>query len=154
MAQHPDIQYIRFYTDGSAARKAAPVAPLQTIRLPKIKKHKKLILHIDLVAVAGIIMAAVMLILMTVGAVELQNARNQLETMYNYVETLEQKNATLQTTLSGGYDVVEIERTARALGMVPREQVKHITIRLDEEPIEQEPNSWEQFYTFLTGLFA
>ena len=154
MAQHPDVQYICFYTDGSAARKVAPVAPLQTIRLPKIKKNKKLVLHIDPVAIAGIIMAAVMLILMTVGAVELQNARNQLETMYNYVETLEQKNATLQTTLSGGYDVVEIERTARALGMVPREQVKHITITLDEEPIEQEPNSWEQFYTFLTGLFA
>ena len=154
MAQHPDVQYIRFYTDGSAAKKVAPIVPLQTIRLPKIKKHKKLVLHIDPVAICGIVMAAVMLVLMTVGAVQLHNTRKELETMSGYVETLKQENASLQTTLSAGYNVAEIERTALALGLVPREQVKHVTIELPAEATEKEPNSWEQFYTFLTGLFA
>ena len=154
MAQHPDVQYIRFYTDGSAAKKVAPIVPLHTIRLPKIKKHKKLVLRIDPVAICGIIMAAVMLVLMTVGAVQLHNVRKDLETMSGYVETLRQENASLQTTLSEGYNVAEIERTALALGLVPREQVKHVTIELPAEEIESEPNSWDQFYTFLTGLFA
>ncbi len=154
MARHPDVQYIRFYTDGSAAKKMAPVAPLHTIRLPKIKLRKKIVLHIDPVAICGIIMAAVMLVLMTVGAVQLQNARKELETMNSYVDVLQQENATLQTTLSGGYNVAEIERTALALGLVPKEQVKHITIEVPAVEQEETPNSWEQFYTFLTGLFA
>ena len=44
MARQLDVQYIRFYTDGSAAHKVAPVAPLKTIKLPKIKKHKRIYL--------------------------------------------------------------------------------------------------------------
>ena len=154
MAQHPDVQYIRFYTDGSAAKKMAPVAPLHTIRLPKMKKMKKLVLRIDPVAICGIIMAAIMLVLMTVGAVQLHNARKDLETMSAYVETLQQENASLQSTLSDGYNLADVERTALALGLVPREQVKHVTIQLPAEETEAEPNTWEQFYTFLTGLFA
>ena len=147
MAQHPDVQYIRYYTDGSAAKKVAPIVPLHTIRLPKIKKIKKLVLRIDPVAICGIVMAAVMLILMTVGAVQLHSARQELETMSTYVETL-------QTTLSEGYNIAEIERTALALGLVPREQVKHVQVELPAVETEEEPNSWEQFYTFLAGLFA
>ena len=154
MAQHPDIQYIRFYTDGSAAKKVAPIAPLQTIRLPKLKIHKKIVLHIDPVAICGIIMAAVMLVLMTVGALQLQSTRKELETMSSYVDVLQQENETLQTTLSGGYNIAEIERTALALGLVPKEQVKHVAIQVPAMEQEQAPNSWEQFYTFLTGLFA
>lgn len=154
MAQRLDVQYIRFYTDGSAAKKVAPVVPLQTIRLPKIKKHKKIVFRIDPVAICGIIMAAVMLMLMCVGTVQLHNTRQEVETMRSYVKTLEQENASLQTTLSAGYDISEIERTALALGMVPREQVKHVSIELPAEEIGGEENPWDQFYTFLTGLFA
>ena len=154
MARHPDVQYIRFYTDGSAAKKVAPVAPLHTIRLPKIKLPQKAVLRIDPVAICGIVMALVMLVLMTVGAVQLHSARQELETMSGYVEMLQQENASLQVTLSEGYDLAEIERTAQALGLVPREQVRHITIEVATEEATQEPNSWEQFYTFLTGLFA
>ena len=153
MARHPDVQYIRYYTDGSAAKQVAPVAPLHTIRLPKIKLPRKMVLRIDPVAICGIVMAAIMLVLMTVGAVQLLSAHKELETMSSYVQTLQQENASLQTTLSDGYNIEEIERTALALGLVPREQVKHITIEVPAEEAEQ-PNSWEQFYTFLTGLFA
>jgi hypothetical protein len=48
-----------------------------------------------------------------------------------------------------------VMQTARALGLVPVEQVKHITIRFPEEVQPQQQLSfWEQVYTFLTGLFA
>ena len=154
MARHPNVQYIRFYTDGSTARKVEPVAPLKTIRLPKVRKVKRITLHIDPIAVAGIVMAAVMLVLMVVGVAQLKHARQEMQVMASYVDTLTQENDQLRTTLSQGYDLEEIQRTATALGLVPKDQVKHVTIQVPQPQIEQEPGAWEQLYTFLTGLFA
>jgi hypothetical protein len=155
MAQRTDIQYIRFYTEGSAARKIAPAVDLRkTIRLPKIRKHKKTTFFIDPIAIAGIVMAAVMMILMTVGIAQLVDTRDQLQTMTSYVDTLQQENTSLKATYAEGYDLEAVEKTALALGLVPKEQVQHIAIRVPAEEITAEPSSWEQFCTFLTGLFA
>lgn len=154
MARQFDVQYVRFYTDGSAAKKVAPVAPLKTIKLPKVKKHKRLVIAIDPVAIMGIVMAAAMLVLMTVGVVQLNNSRKELQAMTEYVEALQEEKVSLEQTFSQGYDLEEIQRTALALGLVPKEQVQHITIRVPEEQIEEEPGTWERLYIFLTGLFA
>ena len=155
MAQKLDVQYIRFYTDGSAAKKVAPIAPLQTIKLPKLKKHKKLVVHIDPVALCAIAMCAVMLVQMTVGGVKLYTARQELAQMNSYVQTLQQEQASLSATMREGYDLAQIERTALALGMVPKDQVQHVSIELPaEEVVPDAPGTWERFYTFLTGLFA
>lgn len=154
MAPKLDIQYIQFYTDGSAAKKVAPVAPLKTIRLPKIQIKKKLVLHIDPVALCGILMAGIMFVLMTVGVFQLRAARQEAKIMSDYVQTLQQENVELYTTLSDGYDIQQVRQTALALGMVPKEQVRHVSIDLPEMPVEEESGSWEQFYIFLTGLFA
>ncbi len=155
MAQRTDIQYIRFYTEGSAARKIAPVDIRKTIRLPKIhKKHKKFTLLIDPIAIAGIAMAALMMILMIVGITQLVNTRQQAQTMAAYVETLQQENTSLQATYTEGYDLEAVEQTALALGLVPKEQVRHVTIHVPTEQTVTEPGPWERFCTFLTGLFA
>ncbi len=154
MARQPDVQYIRFYTDGSAARKTAPAVPLKTIKLPRVRKHKRVVLHIDPIAIGGIVMAAVMLILMLVGVAQLTAARQELQTMQTYVQTLQHEQVTLEATYNQGYDLDAVEKTALALGFVPKEQVKHVTIRIPEVQIEEEPGAWERFYTFLTGLFA
>lgn len=154
MARHPNVQYIRFYTDGSAARKVEPVAPLKTIKLPKIKKSKRITVHIDPIAVAGIVMAAVMLVLMMAGVTQLRGAREQMQVMASYVDTLTQENEQLQQTLSQGYNLDEIQRTALALGLVPKEQVRHVSIQVPQPQVEEEPGAWEQLYTFLVGLFA
>lgn len=154
MARQPDVQYIRFYTDGSAARKVAPVAPLKTIKLPKIKKHKRITLHIDPIAISGIVMAAVMLVLMLVGVTQLTNTRQELVSMQSYVQTLQEEKISLEVTYEQGYDLEAVEQTALALGLVPKEEVKHVSIRVPQPQIEEEPSAWEQFYTFLTGLFA
>ena len=154
MARQPDIQYIRYYTDGSAARKVAPLAPLKTLKLPKIRLKKRITLHIDPLAISGILMAAVMIRLMAVGIANLNAASQQLQTMESYVQTLTEENAQLSNAFHEGYDLEEIRTTALALGMVPKEQVQHITIRIPPEIVEEEPTSWERFYTFLTGLFA
>lgn len=154
MARQPDVQYIRFYTDGSAARKVAPVAPLKTIRLPKMKKSRKITLHIDPVAIGGIVMSAVMLVLMLVGVAQLANTRQELQVMQGYVQTLQQENDSLEDTYLQSYDLTAVEQTALALGYVPVEQVKHVTIHVPQVQPEQQPGAWERFYTFLTGLFA
>ena len=154
MARQPDIQYVRFYTQGSAARKLAPPAPLKTIKLPKIKLNKDITLHIDPLALAGIAMAIVMLVLMVQGITGLHSARQQTETMTAYVQTLQEENLQLQQTFSQGYDLEQIERTALALGFVPKEQVQHVTVQIPPQVVEQEPGTWERLRTFLTGLFA
>lgn len=154
MARHTDVQYIRFYTEGSAARKVAPVAPLKTIKLPKIKKHKRVTVFVDPMAVAGIAMAVMMAVLMIVGVVRLINARQEMAAMSQYVQTLREENISLTQEFSDGYDIEEIQRTATALGMIPKEQAQHITLRLPEFQEPAEPTAWERFTTFLTGLFA
>ena len=59
MAQRLDVQYVQFHTEGSAARKVAPLAPLKTLKLPKIRLKKRITLHIDPLAIGGIFMAVV-----------------------------------------------------------------------------------------------
>lgn len=154
MAQRTDIRYIQFYTDGSAARKIAPVAPLKTIKLPKVKKQKRITVHLDPVAVLSIGMAIVMTVLIAVGMVQLNNARSEMQTMSAYVDTLREENTQLQQSYAEGYDLEQIEQTALALGLVPVEQVQHVRIALPQIQQPEEPSSWERFTTFLAGLFA
>ena len=154
MAQRTDIRYIQFYTDGSAARKIAPVAPLKTIKLPKVKKQKRVTLYVDPVAVLSIGMAILMTVLIAVGMVQLNNARSEMQTMSTYVDTLREENAQLQQNFADGYDLEQIERTAHALGLVPVDQVRHVSITLPQIEQTVEPTSWERFTTFLAGLFA
>ena len=154
MAQRLDVQYVQFYTDGSAARKVAPLAPLKTMKLPQLKKTKRIVLHIDPVAIAGICMAVFMIVLMVVGAVQLTQQRRQLSEMTLYVENLQTENQILEDRFEQKCDLEQIENTARALGLVPKEEVRHVTISAPDMIEQDAPNSWERFYIFLTGLFA
>ena len=154
MAQRVDVRYIQFYTDGSAARKVTPVVPLETIRVPRVKKRKRIVVHIDPVAVLGIAVAAVMLVLMAVGLTQLRNARQELSAMSAYVDTLTEENASLNAAYSEGYDLDQVRTTALALGLVPVDQVRHVTVQVPVSQSEEAPGAWERFYTFLTGLFA
>jgi len=154
MARQLDVQYVRYYTDGSAARNIAPSVSRKTQSLPKyFKKKRRIVVHVDPVAIAGILMAGIMLILMTVGVVELNRAQEEAAQMEAYVQTLRQENTALQTAYEEGYDLSQVEHMAKALGMVPGEQVRRISIQV---PVEQEPSSgfWENVTTFLSGLFA
>lgn len=154
MAQHPRVQYVQFYTAGSAARKVATVEPMPTAKLPRIKKHKRITLRIDPIATAGIVLAAVMLILMTVGVAELHQARENVAMLESQVETLRQEQRQLNATYEENYDIADVEKTALALGLVPKDQVTQITMKVPHTEPEKVPGAWERFYTFLTGLFA
>ena len=154
MAQQYNVQYIRYQYDGSAARKVSPVAPLKTLKLPRVKKHSRTVVRIDPIAMAGVVISVVMFIMMCVGVGQLRDARQELQTMTSYVDTLQAENASLKTTFTENCDLEEVERTALALGLVPKDQVQHVSIHVPQVPVEETPGAWDRFYTFLAGLFA
>ncbi|MBO5954057.1 MAG: hypothetical protein J6Q53_08105 [Oscillospiraceae bacterium] len=160
MARKLDIQYIQYYTDGSAARQLEPKTPRKRKSAPpKVRRQKKQqVIYVDPLAMCGIVVSAVMLVLMIVGSVQLYTAQQQAVQMENYVYSLQEKNAVLTHTYETGYDLEQVKNSALALGMVPVEQVQTITIVVDqpEEEINQEVHLsyWERTCAFLEGLFA
>ena len=156
MARKPDILYVNFYTDGSAARKMAPAFPRSEAgKKPRQTRKKRRVLYVDPVAILSLGVAAAMLIMMAVGLTQLQNARAQAEAMEEYVQTLEEKNEALRQEYYDQIDLEEIEKTALALGMVPKTEVQTIQIQVDApQAQEEEPTAWESILAFLTNLFA
>ena len=94
-----------------------------------------------------------MMIMMAVGICQLKAAQEQAQLMERYVETLHNDNEVLQNTYDS-IDLTAVEQTALALGMVPENQVQHISLKVPPVQIVEEPTEWETFWTFLTGLFA
>lgn len=133
MAQKYDIMYVNFYTDGSAARKVAPAFPVaQPKQRTQVKrKVKRITIFLDPVAVCSLMVAAVLLIMMVVGLSQLQTAKEQAQSMEYYVNSLTEQNQTLKDQYYGDLDLAQIEQTALALGMVPKDQVSAATVQLD-----------------------
>jgi len=153
MARQFDVQYIRSYTDGTAARKLDVPQTVRSVRRSAAPKKKKIVIRIDPLAILGITVAVVMMVLMAAGVTKLLGAQEEMLQMQSYVQTLNQENDRLQQEYDAGYDLENVRQTALALGMVPVENVSQVTIRVSVPPQEQ-PSGWEQLRTFLAGLFA
>ena len=154
MARKPDVQYIRYYTDGSAARQLELKPQRQKRPLPKTKQKPQYVLYIQPMAIIGIVLSAVMLIMMVAGSVELFHAKNEQRQMKQHVGTLSSMNAAERAKYEESLDLETIEKSALALGMVPQDQVKHMTISVPMPEMEEEPGIWEKMISFLEGLFA
>ena len=155
MPRKPDIQYVRFYTDGSAARQIEVQSPHKhktTVSRPK--KRKGYVLHVDPLAVGGTVLAVVMLVMMLVSSLQLVVARQQLSDTKAYVTTLTQSNERLLRTYEESYDLEEVEKSALALGMVPVSQVPVITVEIEQDQIVEEVTFWERMSAKITELFA
>ena len=155
MARNADIQYIRYSVDGNAARemKTEPT-PFKQAVFSKVYKQKRKCVYVDPVATFGIIVAVSMLIMMAVGLMRLRSEQEALSRMQAYVSQLEEENQALEQTYLESYDQAEVERTALALGMIPKEQAKTVSlsVTVPEEP--EVISLWDRIGTFLTGLFA
>ena len=156
MAQRIDVQYINFYTQGSAARKLQPAAKNQTGTLPQIKKRKIQRIYIDPVAALGTVVALCMLVMMAVGVSQLHAEQQKTAEIAAYVEQLQAKNTALQAQYEEECDLEAVEKTALALGMIPQPQASHTSIHVEVPVVENDmPVSiWQRIGTFLTGLFA
>ena len=155
MAQRVDIQYVQFYTSGSAAKRVAPAISIHTGALPQIKKRKVRRIYLDPVALLGATVALCMLVMMLVGLSSLRAEQENTVAMVEYVEQLRQENEALHAQYAEECDLEKIEETALALGMIPREEATHIAIQVSVPEVPEEPaNLWQKIGTFLTGLFA
>ena len=155
MARQPEVQYIRYYTDGSAARKPEPILPkIRKTVLPKVMPKIQQVIYVDPLALGGIIVSAIMLVLMIVGCVRVFDTRAQLQQMEAYVTSLEAQNRQMQTEYDEKVDIDEIREYAVALGLVPIDQVQQYTIHISMPEPEPEPTTWERLCAFLEGLLA
>ena len=157
MAKRSDVRYINYYVSGSAApnlvpqpvRKKQPKLPK-----PQIREIRELQLRLDPVAITAIVVATVMLVLMLVGVSNLYQQRAQATIAAEYLEQLRAENLELKDAYAAGYDLKEIEKLAVALGMVPSDTVVHQRIQVTMPVPEHQPTNWENFCSFVAGLFA
>lgn len=158
MAQRPDVEYIRLYTNGSAALKLESVqdpryVSTDTPACPYKRKRKKI--YVDPVAIGSILLAVCMLVAVFSGFARLKQAREQVAVMEAYVQTLQAEHAVLTRRYKSGYDLEEIRLTALALDMIPAEQAPCVMLQI---PQEQEPvaqmSFWDRVGTFFASLFA
>ena len=156
MARKTEVRYVSFYTAGSAAYQydPQPIQQKKEVKLPKQRRQKKIVVHVDPVAILGICMAMVLLVSMVVGLTQLSAAQKQANQMQGYVSSLSERNEELRTTYEQGYDPQEIYEIATAMGMIPAEQAQKITIHVDHMEVAEEPTVWDSIWTFLAGLFA
>jgi hypothetical protein len=92
--------------------------------------------------------------MMVVGFAQLRNVQTEAAEMSAYVDTLRQENEALQTQFESGYDLEEVESVALALGMVPVEQVRHVSVPVDAPVAEEEPSAWTNFWASIVDFFA
>lgn len=160
MARQPDIQYVRYYTSGSAARKIE-LQPekkkknnVTLPQRPRIQRQKRTVIPVDPISVLAVLVAGFMLIAMVAGMLRLGAVNAEVEAMDGYVARLQQENTALRQEYESGYDLKDVEQKALEMGLVPIEQVEHVTIEVMEPVEEAEPTFWEKAAAFFGELFA
>lgn len=128
MASKAEVQYIRYYTMGSAARELAPQSPQYTKVTRRARKQKKAVVYIDPIAVLGVATAVIMMVVLLLGFIHLNQVQAQAAQMENYVQLLTVENANMTERYESGYNMADVEQTAISLGMVPADQVTHVQL--------------------------
>lgn len=159
MARQPDIQYVRFRynTDGSAARKPEPeIVRKKAVPQPKPRASapQRSATRVDPVSLVAMVVAAVMLVAMAVGLINLAVTKAKAEGMEQYVTQLRAENTQLRQEYVSGYDLADIEKQALAMGMIPIEDAEHVYIQVEVPQADPEPTFWEEVGLFFTELFG
>lgn len=154
MAKREEIQYVRYYAYGSTAVKAQP-EPRRSTRTEaqQVPEAEPIPVPFSPVAVFGAVVAVVMLVLVLVGFSQLNRLNSEIQTMELYMSSLKSENYALNKEYQAGYDLDEIRTAAEAMGLVPIDQVKHITIHIPEPEVVEELPWYQQLWNdFLAML--
>ncbi len=156
MANLSQVQYIQFYTQGSAARKLEVAAPVQPKKAPvKSRKPKKQVIYVDPVAFLGIKVAFSIMLSLLIGVFQLTGARTQTQMLENRVQQLQQEQVELSAVYESGYDLEAVEKAALEMGLVPASQAQRVQIEAQVPELDpQEPGAVSQMLTALVDLFA
>lgn len=155
MARQPDIQYVRPYVHGSAARKLElPRKQKVGLPKPKVRRAKPRVIYLDPLPLCALAAAGLLFVAMAVGMISLgiTNARNaELEAK---VSQLREYNSQLQQEYAQAYDPAQVEEKALQMGLISREDAKHQHLELTLPQPEREPGLFERVGLFFSELFA
>ena len=159
MAEKPVIQYVgQFYVYGSEAKKVQPKKEKdpekQEYTLPLLNIRPVQRLYVEPLAICSIVLAVAFLITMIAGTMQIQSALQEMNTVDQYVQTLEKENRILDARFRSGYDLEAVRTAALEMGMVPVEELPVIGLSVVVPQPEPETTQWELFCWFLEGLFA
>ena len=154
MAFKPEIQYVeRFYVYGSEApaeKQAEQQKNQKTPKLPKLEVHK---IYVDLGALIWTAAAIVLLAAMVFSGLRLNRMWQEKELMQSYVANLQLNHSTLQHNYRTSYNLEEVEKQARELGLVPEDQVETRYIRVSVPEPEDDWTFLGNVKWFFEGLF-
>ena len=161
MAQKPykhNIEYIqKYYSYGSEAKviefKPAEQKPEKPMP-PKREKDPVTTICIDPIAFCGVLVAVVMVLVMVAAVIQYGVVSQDHAVMVNYVNELREDHVLLQHQYNAGYDLEDIQSTARALGMIPVSEAETISIHVEVPVRQEEPGFFDNLIWFLSGLFA
>lgn len=157
MAKKPDIQYIdKFYVHGSEARvlELKPKRRIIKTVLPLSAPDKTVKIHVDPVAICGIVVAVALLVALVIGSVQYVQVFREYRGMKDYVVSVQNKNVELRESYRSKVDLPAVEQRALELGMIPIEMAEKITIRVEQPAEEPETTIWDDIEWFCKGLFA
>lgn len=157
MAQKPEIQYIgQFYIHGSEARELAKKAEKKQAKtqLPLHRFERVRKVNVDPLAIGSLLIAAVLLVTIVMGTLQLQTAWQELETARQYVYELEDTHRILTCEYRSSFNAEEVRSAALALGMIPAEEAQAMQIRVTVPKPEPERTWMDDVVWFLEGLFA
>lgn len=157
MARKPEVQYV-YYTDGSAARALEP-AILPSPRRNRARRQnsqvqEQQVIEIEVLPIVCIVICTVMLAVMLFGITQLRDAYVMEAQLEGYVAQLEQVNAERLAEYESSIDIEAVEQKAIALGLVPIEQVQHMTIRVQTPEVVEQQSFFESFISIFAGIFA
>ena len=157
MAKKPEIQYIdKFYVHGSEARvlELKPKRRIIKTVLPLSVPDTTVKIHVDPVAICGIVVAVALLVALVIGSVQYMQVCREYRSMMDYVVSVQNRNVELREEYRDKVDLAAVEQRALELGMVPIDTVDKITIRA-ELPVEEPAQTvWDEIVWFCKGLFA
>lgn len=147
MAKRDEIQYVRYYAYGSTAVKTQPDSRrLVENEVQPVPEAESIPVHFSPVAVFGAAVAVVMLVLVLVGFVQLNRLNTDIQNMELYISNLKSENYALNKEYQAGYDLEEIKTAAEAMGLVPVEQVRHVTVHIPEPEVVVELPWYQQIW--------
>lgn len=158
MARQPDVQYIQMYNYGSTAKKLDPRPQVrkQKYQLPEQQPQKAPVRQkiLDPLSVCAMAVAAVMLVAMLIGLLQVGELTGRHQELTEYIEVLQSKRADLQKTYESTYDLTQVEFRARQMGMIAADEAVQIQMgTVDPEP-EQTTGFWERMDQLFDELFA
>ena len=154
MARNPDIRYINLYAEGSAARVLEPRPRKKRAALPRAPKKRARVIHVDVMAVGGIVMAVALTVTMIFGLCQLRSMNRARDEMESYVCRLRNENSELRYTYENSYDLEEVRKLAESMGYVPADALQSQDLVIPE--VQEAPSVplWQKVADFFRDLFA